>query len=290
MTTLYVQYCTRNKLPCTFVENAPVVLCLQDSALVAPTACPSFSEGEYVGAFMEATICSGYSTSEGCGSTRWVYTLAYSNEQLADALVPLTTGDIAGVFCRDCLTAYLDYKIGSEVYVDADESNDLFLVSQHGCTYPIIPRTNIVSGLVSTAVDTDIRGQMVKLTEIGLSPGIYLVNYTVNWGMDTGSSVHNNEFEDATIYLKKASEALPGGIVDNSNSISQVLNATSATAKTYTNYSKTIPVVLTLDPLETLELWIGVLGIATDSTKLATAYGAGGINGCTISYIKLVDL
>jgi hypothetical protein len=135
MTTLYVQYCTRNRLPCTLVENASVVICLQDSALVAPTGCPDDDSRDYVGPYIFATICQAYTNSSDCGNTLWTYTLAYDSDDLADVDVPISTGDITGVNCYECIHSYLDYRIGNETYLRTNINGSQSLITQHGCEY-----------------------------------------------------------------------------------------------------------------------------------------------------------
>lgn len=137
MATLYVEYCTRTKLSCTNAANQDVILCLEDAALVAPADCPAPSNGTYDGAFMPATICQWYSTGD-CGTGWYVYTFSYDDALLADGSVPLQKADITGVFCKDCLVSYLEYKAGSEAYIRTEEDETQTFVSQHGCEYPIV--------------------------------------------------------------------------------------------------------------------------------------------------------
>jgi len=135
MTTLYVQYCSRRKLACSDAADKDVVLCLQDSALIAPTECTEPSTDTYVGAFADATICQWYSTGD-CNGL-YVYTFSYDDSILADDTVPLQPADITGVFCKDCMFNYFEYKVGSEVYIRENPDGSQSLISQHGCEYVI---------------------------------------------------------------------------------------------------------------------------------------------------------
>ncbi len=174
MATKYIQYCSRTRLSCSLVTDAPVVLCIEDSAILAPTACPLPATEDYVGTFVAATICQAYTNVEGCGQAAWYYTFAYSDAVLADVNTPLVSGDITGVFCRDCLTDYLDYKAGSEVYVRTEEDDSQTLVSQHGCEYPIVAGGGEPLAVTDTAsINLTINGTIpqtlsadVKITEV----------------------------------------------------------------------------------------------------------------------------
>jgi hypothetical protein len=138
MATLYVNYCSRIKLPCTGALVQDVILCLEDAALVVPTSCPAPSEATFEGAFAEATICQWYNNGDCSNPTIWTYTFSYDDAILADAAVPLQSADITGVFCKDCLFNYLDNKIGDESYVVTNDDNTQSFISQHGCVYPLV--------------------------------------------------------------------------------------------------------------------------------------------------------
>lgn len=164
MTTLYVQYCSRKKLACSEAADKDVVLCLQDSALIVPTECTTPSEGTYVGAFAEATICQWYSTGD-CNGI-FVYTFSYDDAILADSEVPLQPADISGVFCRDCMTSYYDYKVGSEVYLKDEDDGSQTLISQHLCEYPIdvTNRTGIADVASQAALALPATGNVFNIT------------------------------------------------------------------------------------------------------------------------------
>ncbi len=137
MSTLYVDFCMNLRLPCANASVQNVILCLRDAALVIPTGCPSPSDTTYEGAFAEATICQAYTPGD-CTPMKWYYTFSYDSAILADITVPLQPADILGAFCLDCLTNWLEYKIGDEVFIRTEDDDSQTLVSQHGCEYPIV--------------------------------------------------------------------------------------------------------------------------------------------------------
>lgn len=107
MTTKYVKYCSYWKASCAKVTSAPVVLCLQDAALIVqfdpPCGLPLTT--------ILATICQAYTLNDGCGNALWNYTFAYDDEQLVSPNTPLIAGDITGFFCQDCLTDWVEQQI-----------------------------------------------------------------------------------------------------------------------------------------------------------------------------------
>lgn len=127
-------------LVCRDTEQAPVVICV-DPAFVLPPNCPETdipNTAEY--GFIEATISEYVKIKDSCNSSVCVlkYVLTYEDEQLVPD-VELTAEDIIQVLCKDCLTSYIEQKIGDEVHLRANEDGSLTLVSQHGCEYTFWP-------------------------------------------------------------------------------------------------------------------------------------------------------
>lgn len=108
MALKYVDWCSSFKLPCAGAQRNEVVLCLQSGAVLANPLNP-FDGLEC--AFADALICQFYSLTS-CPS-HWNYRFSYDEEILADPLVTITTGDITGVFCRDCQTDHTECLIGA---------------------------------------------------------------------------------------------------------------------------------------------------------------------------------
>lgn len=103
MTTKYVTYCTTSKPDCAFVPNAPVIICLEDDALVVQPDPPHDIPISYI----EATICAAASYQQGCQNFTYQYTFAYDDEQIADPDRGLLSADITGFLCEDCLTDFI---------------------------------------------------------------------------------------------------------------------------------------------------------------------------------------
>ncbi len=148
MSTLYVDYRSCFKLPCANSSAQDVILCLKDSALVVPTDCPTPSDMHYEGAFAEATICQAYSSGD-CSPATWFYRFSYDSAILADQTLPLACVDISGVFCKDCLTSWVDYKVGEEISIRENDDGTQTLITQHGCEFPI-STVQLADGSVTT--------------------------------------------------------------------------------------------------------------------------------------------
>lgn len=108
MTIKYVVYCTSEKPACAFIPDAPVVICLADSALVVQPTVPCEIELTTI----VATICAASSLQHGCQSWTYNYTFAYDDEQIVNTDRGLLQADITGFFCEDCYTTYVAEQIG----------------------------------------------------------------------------------------------------------------------------------------------------------------------------------
>lgn len=165
MATQTINKCFDTKLPCCY-PGAPVILCLQNSVLVAPTPCP-MAEGqdEDLGtlAFIEATLTGCFPIGNSCGATsQWQYVFTYDDTVLRYPDVPLLSGDITGAVCHDCLVDWVVSTVGDEVHLYTDGEGNTFLVSQHGCSY-LLPAGGGEGGLPllvndSNTIDLSIAG------------------------------------------------------------------------------------------------------------------------------------
>lgn len=133
MTTRFIDYCSFIKLSCAWAVNKDIVLCLQDAALVAQPE--EFCDNTL--STIDATICQAFKTSDSCLNVVWHYTFQYDSESLANPDTPLATSDITGVFCKDCLTTWVEEHNGHDVSVVTEEDGSQTLISEHGCEYPI---------------------------------------------------------------------------------------------------------------------------------------------------------
>lgn len=132
MTTRFVKWCSFQHLPCANAAVQDVVLCLQTSELIVQPDPPC---GLAI-TTIEATICQAFSVCDACQRILWNYTFSYDDTQLTNPTTPLVAGDITGVFCRDCLTEYINEQIscagGSSVCVQSSDTID-FSITEDGC-------------------------------------------------------------------------------------------------------------------------------------------------------------
>lgn len=92
-----VSYTTYNKLGCTC--GAEVIICVDDSLTAS-----GFPFIEGVVAFVDSVI-------NACGRTSYRYAFTYQDGVLADPDYSLVEADIAGAFCKNCLTDWVESLI-----------------------------------------------------------------------------------------------------------------------------------------------------------------------------------
>jgi hypothetical protein len=95
-------------LSCSCDAENVVVLCLTDPDLVAELGVST----------IEGHILKGWkTTTPTCGRvcTTYNYSIEYNEAQLADPDTALTTAEVAGVFCKSCLTTWVEEQISHEI-------------------------------------------------------------------------------------------------------------------------------------------------------------------------------
>ncbi len=93
-----VSYTTRARLDGEL--NSDVVLCVSSALMADGTA------------FADARIAFAESATTNCGRIQYRYAFVYDESILDDPDRVLEEADITGVFCRSCLTDYIDSKAG----------------------------------------------------------------------------------------------------------------------------------------------------------------------------------
>jgi len=126
-------------LECKDDAGSEVILCV-DPDMVAPVDCDGEADETIQYSFIEATLESYCKSSPKCGAP-YTYTFKYDDiqltsydeetEQATEILLPL---DIIGVFCKDCLTTWLEQKIGGPASLTVEDGTVVF-VSGQGCRY-----------------------------------------------------------------------------------------------------------------------------------------------------------
>lgn len=126
-----VTYTSSSKLSCADCLPANVILCVPAS-LIAPVLCPDQESDEtYEYRHIEARILS-VCTAVNCGLTAsYTYTIDYNEELLLDDY-DLRSRDIQGIFCKGCLTNWVEDLVGNEPTL-TQEGNTVTFVSPHGC-------------------------------------------------------------------------------------------------------------------------------------------------------------
>lgn len=84
-------------------------MCIGTEGLLAPVTCND--ESTYVPTTIEGTLTKVWKDSGPCGTGVYRYLIAYDENDLADPTSALTVADIDGVFCKGCLTTWVEDKI-----------------------------------------------------------------------------------------------------------------------------------------------------------------------------------
>lgn len=95
-----VQYESCTRLSCAGCLPSDVVLCLDEEIV------------ESGHTFIEATLTQACKTYGSCNSTKWKYVFEYDTDLLVDSRV-LVPSDIEGVFCKGCLTNWVESLVAS---------------------------------------------------------------------------------------------------------------------------------------------------------------------------------
>lgn len=100
--------CTR--LACASVTPAPdVVICVTDPTLLAEVTCEDLTT--YQPTTLDATLTKSWKSVDACGATSWTYVLSYDEALLTDPTIALTSAQVDGVFCKGCLTTWVEDTI-----------------------------------------------------------------------------------------------------------------------------------------------------------------------------------
>jgi hypothetical protein len=198
-----VTYSSQTKLSCASCEAAEVVLCIRPE-IIAPYVCAEGDDPEtpFVLHTIPATLLNWNKTTQGCGRkciTTYRYVFQYDDESLVPPNL-LVCGDIEGVFCRGCLTEYIDDKVGYDVTVIEGEDGQV-LVNQHGCEFPLSAGDDVPNAAVdSESIDITLSGTLNRTIEadvilsnsvdnalVLLGNGLYVAPSEPNAVVDTAS-------------------------------------------------------------------------------------------------------
>lgn len=131
-----VLWTTCQRLSCSGATSPTVVLCLADTGIVIDPFCPDSETREtFPYTTIEATLVKSWRDGS-CGcNPQFRYLFQYDEADLVDPDTLLVTADITGVFCKGCLTTWVEEKVGNEITLVDNNDGTLTLTTQHGCTY-----------------------------------------------------------------------------------------------------------------------------------------------------------
>lgn len=134
-TVTYIASCP---VSCYSEVPAEVILCVPSSKVQSPD-CPEGGEDPPVQPFeypyIEGTLTSVIKEGT-CNGCLYKHVIQYDDAQLAEDETIYAT-DISGIICKDCLTSWIEAKIGNEPYFIDNEDGTWTFVSPHGCEYII---------------------------------------------------------------------------------------------------------------------------------------------------------
>lgn len=131
-----VQWSSCNRLSCCGTPNAPVVLCITPSSIIAQRECPEAYAGtDYAYQTVEAQLLSVVVIQNANCQKVYRYTFLYDADQLTGTNT-LSESNIIGAVCQGCLTTYVQDLVGNEVQiVVSEDESEITLITQHGCEY-----------------------------------------------------------------------------------------------------------------------------------------------------------
>jgi hypothetical protein len=106
--TKAVVWSSCSRLSCASAQSPDVVICVTDSALLAPYSCGSET---FVPSTLDGVLAKVWKDGSVCGTGLWRYLLNYDETLLADPTTPLTAAQISSVFCKGCLTTWVEDAI-----------------------------------------------------------------------------------------------------------------------------------------------------------------------------------
>lgn len=133
--TRSVLWTSCQRLSCASAQTPDVVICLASEGLVVSPDCSEDSPEPYIFHTIEATLTKTWRDDTSCGVGSYRYLLSYNENDLTDPTTPLTSAQVSGVFCKGCLTTWIEDKVGDDVTLVDNEDGTLTLTNQHGCTF-----------------------------------------------------------------------------------------------------------------------------------------------------------
>jgi hypothetical protein len=97
-----VVFTTTSRIACAGQSNPTVILCLGDADLLA--------SGRTT---LEGTLTNVYRTGNDCSCPSWRYVVSYDESLLTTPATALTADDVTGIFCKSCLTTWVDDEINA---------------------------------------------------------------------------------------------------------------------------------------------------------------------------------
>ena len=148
MTERTIKYKSYNRVSCSGCTPADIVICVTPAKILG-VACDECSDTETSPAtkhYIDGQLQTACRLQDTCGTYFYQYILSYNDDQLVLNEV-LAVSDILGIFCKGCMTDWVEDLVGTPGKICSDEGVYTYTNSQ-GCEFAIT-QTPI------TVVDTD---------------------------------------------------------------------------------------------------------------------------------------
>lgn len=136
--TKAVTWSSCSRLACASAQSPDIVICVTDPELLAPIICED--ETTYQPTTLDGVLTKVYRDSGPCGTGVFRYVLSYDQAQLLDPTTALSADQVDGVFCKGCLTTWVDDEInralcshGTGITCVADTDTVTLSIDEDGC-------------------------------------------------------------------------------------------------------------------------------------------------------------
>lgn len=175
MSLLTVDYKSYSKLSCAGCLPAEVVLCLPKELVGSQNICVADAPAPYEFSYINAQLISYMQLLDTCHKVYYRYVFSYDDTQLVSSTV-LTCADIEGVFCKGCLTQWIEDKVGNEVQVEVSELGTVTITTQHGCEYEFETGSNPeIDPSTGNNLEATIDGLLVTFTRAQACSLVYFI-------------------------------------------------------------------------------------------------------------------
>lgn len=189
MTTQTVSFCTTSSIPsCQNTYPREAIFCVPE--VLTASGMP----------FLSGTLTNIQKLASSCGTCVYKYTLEYDDADLIDPTTPLTPPEVSNLFCKDCLTTWIEELTAGASCIEVSDTSSLNLTIEPG------DPCSTISGNVLISAD---EGNIVEIREDGLfasqSSGLL-----TGWSTDEEGDFNQELGFDGDIVYRSATFGIQG--------------------------------------------------------------------------------